>query len=232
MQSKPQNYVALIYMDLDRLEKYLLTMLSLQQHYRQLSRRTRSAVHHGVICGCAVISPSRDEPRNSPFEIMLIGGDDAILFVAAHEAGAFLGASRRAIANPSFRCRMLGPRFPFPPALFGHTGHTIISHRAISRASRRTVRSPRGIGVQYWTLCSRLKPEHRLLFDGVFVRWAARRFPLPFGMGLGRAVPLEAPGADLVELWILSRGCVMTERVLEIRFEVSLHHGSGLGLLV
>jgi hypothetical protein len=205
MQSKPQNYVALIYMDLDRLGKYLRDHGSRsKQHYRQLSRRTRSAVHHGVICGCAVISQSRDEPAPTPpFEIMLIGGDDAILFVAAHEAGAFLGSFAESYRESIVSLPDAGSALSFSAGIvWAHRAHHHFPSRNFAREPKNWCVRPRGIGVQYWTLCSRLKPEHRLLFDGVFGPPGGSSVPPAFRNGPWEGRPARSTrAADLVELW-------------------------------
>jgi hypothetical protein len=88
--SRPENYLAMVYIDLDRLGRYLHTHGKSKEEYRTRSGQIRDAVNKGILEACAAICPRTDERAAPPFEILLIGGDDAILFVAADRVFDFL----------------------------------------------------------------------------------------------------------------------------------------------
>jgi hypothetical protein len=90
-QSRPENYLAMVYVDVDRLGKYLHQYgAESKQSFRLLSGKVRHAILRGAVEGCAAICAHASELMVPPFEVLLIGGDDALLMVAADRVFTFL----------------------------------------------------------------------------------------------------------------------------------------------
>ncbi len=90
-QSQPDNYLAMVYLDINRLGKYLDEHASgSAAQFRQESRRIQRTVQRGVLRGCAKLCRRVRDGATAPFEILLLGGDDAIVMLAAQGVFDFL----------------------------------------------------------------------------------------------------------------------------------------------
>ncbi|MCZ2077754.1 MAG: hypothetical protein LC130_22465, partial [Bryobacterales bacterium] len=135
--AKPEGYLALIYIDGDGMGEYLMKYGSKSPGlYEGLSLKVRDAFRGGVIAACAEIAPASGK---APFEILLTGGDDAIIMLQAHLALPFLGAF-----NNHFSKQPLDPRPTYSAGIvFAHAGFPIrqyVEHaeQLLRSAKRRT----------------------------------------------------------------------------------------------
>ena len=88
--ARPENYLAMVYVDLDRLGRYLHKKgAGSKRQYRELSHKVGQTVRDGVIRGCAEVC-RRIEAECAAFEILLIGGDDAMVMLPAQGVIPFL----------------------------------------------------------------------------------------------------------------------------------------------
>jgi hypothetical protein len=108
--SRPENYIAFLYIDLDRLGKFLKDNAgNSEADYRHLSQAIDKAVVQGVRGTCEEMFPA----RQAVYEILLMGGDDAVLVVPAQHGFEFVRL---------FECRLkkefsreCGERWQVPP---------------------------------------------------------------------------------------------------------------------
>jgi Cas10/Cmr2, second palm domain len=83
------GYLAMVYIDGDAMGEYLQVNGSAsKQHYRKLSKEVQETVEGGVIEACTRLRPKADS--TAAFEILLVGGDDAIVMLAAEQAIDFV----------------------------------------------------------------------------------------------------------------------------------------------
>jgi CRISPR RNA silencing complex Cmr2 subunit-like protein len=88
-QSRPTNYLAFVYIDFDRLGRYMHEHAGqTPQEYKDLSGRLDSIVRKSVFAACEALCPPSS--NSAPFEILLMGGDDVVLMLAAHCVFRFL----------------------------------------------------------------------------------------------------------------------------------------------
>ena len=114
--SRPSNYLALIYLDLDRLGKYFDLNVHDRDDCKRISRIIDQAVQTSVSeAGMRASSlpgphqPAIGKRAKQPFIELMAGGDDAIVMVAAHLAIPFLRFFREA-----FERSERWQRFPIP----------------------------------------------------------------------------------------------------------------------
>jgi hypothetical protein len=83
--SRPANYVALIYIDLDRLGKHLADWAETsRQKYKEVSVLIDNSVREAVKETCQeMLVFEREGNRQAAYEILLRGGDDAVLLTPA-----------------------------------------------------------------------------------------------------------------------------------------------------
>jgi len=78
-RSVPENYLALVYLDINRLGRFLSgTASESVTKFRDHSTAVHKTVVSGTVAGCAAAA-QRAGGDEALFEILLIGGDDAIL---------------------------------------------------------------------------------------------------------------------------------------------------------
>lgn len=79
---RPEGYLALVYLDMDRLGRLLATHATTEESYatwsRTIDESVRGAVEH------ALGKTGRTADGDALFEILLIGGDDAVIVMAPH----------------------------------------------------------------------------------------------------------------------------------------------------
>jgi len=80
-EAQPENYLAIVYIDVDRLGNFLQRYATTKPVYRTLSEKIKNAVRQSVERGFGGV-PKREE--------LLVGGDDAIVAVPAQYAIGFL----------------------------------------------------------------------------------------------------------------------------------------------
>jgi len=117
--SKPEGYLALIYIDGDAMGRYLIDHgAKSRATYRNLSRRVRETFQEGVIEACAKVSPAEG---TAPFEILLTGGDDALVMMQAQLALDFV-----AHFHQRFQAAPLDPPTTYSVAIvFAHASFPI-----------------------------------------------------------------------------------------------------------
>ena len=97
-QSRPENYLAMVYLDVDKLGSYFERVGPLTtDSYRVLSLKIRNSVEAGVIEGCR--RASKGAGSVAPFEILLLGGDDAVVVMAAQAVRPFLNGMSEVFAR-------------------------------------------------------------------------------------------------------------------------------------
>jgi len=94
--SHPENYLALLYLDIDRLGRFFEELDHLTPAiFRDWSLRIQGAMHASVLEGCRAAASGLEPQSVAPFEVLLLGGDDAIIAISAHRIFAFLDAFRQ-----------------------------------------------------------------------------------------------------------------------------------------
>ena len=94
-QARPENYLALVYIDIDRLGRFFEEIHPLApEDYRKHSMHIRDTIKKGVIAGCQSACATTPVDSCAPFEIILLGGDDAILMLVAQAVRPFLRSFR------------------------------------------------------------------------------------------------------------------------------------------
>jgi hypothetical protein len=89
-RSVPENYLAVVYLDINRLGRFLAERASTSvAEFRDYSTAVHKAVVQGTVAGCAAAA-RRAGGEEAPFEILLIGGDDAIVVMRAQDVFVFL----------------------------------------------------------------------------------------------------------------------------------------------
>ena len=89
-RSIPENYLAVVYLDINRLGRFLSETASASvTKFRTHSTAVHETVVSGTVAGCAATA-MRAGGEEAPFEILLIGGDDAIVVMRAQDVFVFL----------------------------------------------------------------------------------------------------------------------------------------------
>jgi hypothetical protein len=83
--AKPENYMAFVYVDLDRLGRYMRDHGTTQERWKRLSRDVNSAIVASVVAGCETVKKAE-----APVQVLLAGGDDAIVVLPANHIFRFL----------------------------------------------------------------------------------------------------------------------------------------------
>lgn len=84
----PEGYLGFVYLDGDRLGRWLSERVQDEDDFRRLSREIREGMETAVLS--AVASLCDADTRIAPFEILLLGGDDALVALAADRVVGFL----------------------------------------------------------------------------------------------------------------------------------------------
>jgi hypothetical protein len=83
-KAKPANYLAIVYIDIDRLGKFMSTRSGSKAEYREWSRKITCRLETAVSAAqCAICAPS---------ELLLMGGDEVMVAIPAGRLHAFLRA--------------------------------------------------------------------------------------------------------------------------------------------
>ena len=95
MRSRPEGYLALVYLDVDGLGKYFdqLEPFTIDT-YRTASKRVHQTVRSAVLDSCRLLSANLKSGSTAPFEILLIGGDDALVMIQPQYLYSFLRCFR------------------------------------------------------------------------------------------------------------------------------------------
>jgi hypothetical protein len=95
--SQPGGYLALLYIDLDRLGNYFQENIDSEENCKEIATeidaKLRRAVREAGRRAAALAGPhepAEGKPRIQPWLELLVGGDDCILMLAAHLATDFL----------------------------------------------------------------------------------------------------------------------------------------------
>lgn len=104
LKSKPQNYLAIVYIDIDRLGEYLRRNVSLEADCTAVSEGIDTAVRESVAAGLAGVAPDWHE-------ILLIGGDDAYVALPADLAFEFTSGFARAFGRKDRWTKFPAPVF-------------------------------------------------------------------------------------------------------------------------
>lgn len=106
--SRPSNYLALIYIDLDRLGRYLDIHVETPEQCHRISsaidRTVRNAVREAgksAAMRSGLFESVEGRPPKQPFVELMAGGDDAIVMLAAQLAIPFLAAFREEFEAPA-----------------------------------------------------------------------------------------------------------------------------------
>jgi hypothetical protein len=118
--AQPENYLVLVYLDVDRLGRYLKDHASASEgDFRRISRKIDEAVLQGVdeVCKGRFIKDGKGF-----YEILLAGGDDAILILPAQYGVPFVDEFARqydhalsdVLERPSFSAALVYAHHHFP----------------------------------------------------------------------------------------------------------------------
>jgi hypothetical protein len=119
--SRPENYLAIVYIDLDRLGRHLDDRIHCKEDCLKLGKATDRAVRESVYSAYKSLPP--EDP--DPYETLLAGGDDAVIALPASSVFQFLRGfrdqfdeHRRAADLPFFSAGVLIAHSHFPIAEF------------------------------------------------------------------------------------------------------------------
>lgn len=85
-EATPEGYLAFVYFDINDLGS-LLRGADDREDYRRLSHAVQESVRDSLMATLVkILPPARAGTRSTPFEVFLMGGDDAVLAVPAHHA--------------------------------------------------------------------------------------------------------------------------------------------------
>ncbi len=84
----PEGYLGFVYLDGDRLGRWLSERVQDEDDFRRLSREIREGMEAAVFGAAAALCDG--DTRIAPFEILLLGGDDALVALAADRVAFFL----------------------------------------------------------------------------------------------------------------------------------------------
>ncbi len=140
LRSKPQNYLAMVYLDLDRLGDYLATHMRTPGDCSRLSRQLDLAVRQSVRQGILAVSKDGELEGHAGAVELLAGGDDAIVMTNAQHAIPFLREFQEQFQQP-YRWQ----KYPLPSfsagVVFAHSHFPIsdfLSHaKACLRLAKR-----------------------------------------------------------------------------------------------
>jgi hypothetical protein len=79
--AEPKGYLAVIYLDFDQMGKTLAEIATTEQRYSKFSFGMEYALTDAIRSSCERLLPSAGNAR---YEILLMGGDDAVLALPAH----------------------------------------------------------------------------------------------------------------------------------------------------
>jgi hypothetical protein len=149
-QSSPENYVALLYLDLDRMGKWLPGAAgNSESRYAKLSESIENTVDKAIRNACGRLQPAQEDGKlYSIHEILFIGGDDAALVVPADRAFEVLEAFREGLKGFRSQYREVFPQKPPPPSF---SAGMVVAHSHFPigdsmRIARDLVRSAKKIG--------------------------------------------------------------------------------------
>lgn len=123
-KSVPENYLAIVYIDLDRLGRYLDDHGQCEEDFARLADRIRLAVQHGIR---NTLEGMLIKEGRSYYEILLLGGDDAVVALPANYVFRFLSGFQESYrAWFSNNCRAPGDRPDEPVPSF--SAGIVIAH--------------------------------------------------------------------------------------------------------
>jgi len=98
--ARPDGYLALVYLDVDRLGRFFEGIDPLPPElYRYHSLHIRKSVREAVIEGCRATCATGPADGTARFEVLLLGGDDAIVVMASQYVFEFLRRFRKAFGS-------------------------------------------------------------------------------------------------------------------------------------
>jgi hypothetical protein len=142
--SRPENYLGLVYIDLDRLGRFLGDHIRTETDYRTISKAVDNAVTESVR-RCSASLPAGRQGRAS-FEILLMGGDDAIVALPADRALPFVLDFDRCYAEalmptsgrPTFSAGVVIAHHHFPIAEFMALAEDLLRSAKREKGEART----------------------------------------------------------------------------------------------
>ena len=129
--ARPDNYLALVYLDVDKLGRFFENIDPLPpETYRKHSLHIRDSVEEGVLAGCRAASVATPAGSSAPFEILLLGGDDAIIMLTAQAVFAFLRQFREVFREMlpclSFSAGVVWAHHHLPIAQYVHHAKSLL----------------------------------------------------------------------------------------------------------
>jgi hypothetical protein len=163
-RSVPENYLALVYLDINRLGRFLNdTAPESVTKFRDHSTAVHKTVVSGTVAGCGAAA-QRAGGDEAPFEILLIGGDDAIVVMRAQDVFVFLTEFYRAfkseplLTNLDFSVGIVWAHHHFPISQF-----LALAEELLKSAKRRT---GAGFAVDYLIVTEAMAGEIGARGDG------------------------------------------------------------------
>ena len=140
-KSRPDGYLGMVYVDVDRLGRYFEEKKPLTAaKYRSESLRIRDAIKYSVFAGCRAASEACGESSTAPFEVLLLGGDDAIVMLASQAVFPFLRRFREefhtGIADLSFSAGVVWAHRQLPIAQYIHHAKKLLRNAKADGGAR------------------------------------------------------------------------------------------------
>jgi hypothetical protein len=163
--SRPNNYLAFVYIDLDRLGRFLHDFgTASPESYHELSAAITSAIKGATFEGCAALCDPTVKDHHAAFEILLMGGDDAILMLPAQNVFPFLRIFHREFEScAGCICERFGSpagSLTFSAAVvWAHHRYPIAQFRQRAEELLRSGKSRRGDSVDYAVLAGGMSKD-------------------------------------------------------------------------
>ncbi|MBI3684324.1 MAG: hypothetical protein HY235_28455 [Acidobacteria bacterium] len=136
----PENYLALLYLDLDRMGEYLERNIANKEQCRTVSMAVDEALHGSVDCATMHVTRRGEELRVVK---LLVGGDDAVVIMAADAAVPFLREFREEFVKPA-RWEGLEPPWFSAGIVYAHSHFPISEFMLVAKQCCREAKKLRG----------------------------------------------------------------------------------------
>lgn len=232
--SSPQGYLALVYLDIDRLGRWLHQHGSQSpESYRDMSGKVRGAVTKGVNDACSKLCEGYEPGALRPFEILLIGGDDAIVMLPAHLVFQFLDVfeskfNESCLEGLTFSAGVVWAHAQFPIAHFvAHAEDLLRSakNRPGNAIDYMVVTESMARGVTERATRQTKRPysvKDFVRLEKTLAEWKARGVPANKVKSLYRIAYQPEQQATLDYLFLVSRLCLEHQKLFKDEFRYGL----------
>lgn len=159
-RSFPQNYLAYLHIDLDRLGSFVAERATSLEHLQTISQTIDSAVVDSIKSACeSLLIEEQPQPDGAPpkrtalYEFPLIGGDDTLLIVPAHRCFEILRLFEEGYVSkaaglgeyPTFSVGLVIAHHHFPISEFVNLGKALVKNAKRIKPAATSAQGPHSI---------------------------------------------------------------------------------------